>query len=668
MDSKKGFYITTTIPYANAPPHIGFALEIIQADVLARLERLKGRDVFFLTGTDEHGTKNYQTAKKQGLTPQAFVDKNASFFKKLTKVLNISNSYFIRTTDRKVHWPGVIEIWKALAKKGDIYKKTYEGYYCSGCERFITEKDLENGRCPNHPNIEIQRISEENYFFRLSKYSDRIRKLVESGRLEIIPEKWKNDFLGLIKDGLTDVSFSRDRKHLPWGIPVPGDEKQILYVWCDALTNYLTGIGFPDKKYRKYWPADIHVVGKDMLRFHAGIWPGMLLGAGIELPERIIVHGFLTVNGQKMSKSLGNVIDPIHLAKEYSPDYLRYFLIRNIPFGDDGDFSVSEMAERVNNELVSNLANFCYRTLSFIEKTGSEIRKPGTSKEDNKIMKNVNEKIRLTKESFDGFRFDRAIKHILEIGDLGNGYFQEQQPWVLAKKDKKRCDEVLAIAANIVRDIIILIKPVTPEFSERIGKQMNLPGLGWDDLSEELKEHKIGKPEIVLRNIEENEKEAGKMESGDPFGKLDLKVAKIESVEDHPNADRLFLINLDVGTEKRQIVASIKKWFTKEELTGKNLVVLTNLKPANFRGIDSNGMLLAVEKDGKLGLLTSDAGPGESVFVEGIGKEPKKDLDIKEFWALEILAKKDGVYYKEKKLRTGKDEVRVENGIEGKVC
>lgn len=888
MGRKKGFYITTTIPYANAPPHIGFALEIIQADVLARKERLKGKEVFFLTGTDEHGTKNYQTAKKQGLTPQEFVDKNAAFFRELTKVMKISNSYFIRTTDQKVHWPGVLEIWKSLAEKGDIYKKKYEGFYCSGCERFITERDLENGKCPNHPTLEIQKIAEENYFFKLSKYSGKIREMVKSDQLEIYPEKWKNDFLGLIEDGLTDVSFSRDKEHLPWGVPVPGDENQILYVWCDALSNYLTGIGYPDDKYKKYWPADIHVVGKDMLRFHAGIWPGMLLGAGIPLPKKIIVHGFLTVNGQKMSKSLGNVIDPIYLAKEYPPDALRYFLIRNIPFGDDGDFSVSEMAERVNNELVSNLANFCYRTLSFIEKTGSEIRKPGTSKEDNKIMKTVNEKIRLAKESFDGFKFDRTIKHILEIGDLGNGYFQEQQPWVLAKKDKKRCDEVLAIAANIVRDIIILIRPVTPDFSERIGKQMNLPRLGWDDLSEELKDHKIGKPEIVLRNVEKkaleekevkkvdykvspdvkkmginfaaalikdvnvrsrasglermkydfsrefskkdlskdkiikeyenlykgvgvsvknpirhlqeiikergklptintvvdaynmiackrlvaagahdvnkikgkvrlkiadgNEnyvplgtnkkekikpgeyvvvddenvmcrlevkqgdhtkidknsknvflyvqgnkevsddhlknaleemcelitkfsggsyeilKEAGKMESGDPFGKLDLKMAKIESVEDHPNADRLFLINLDLGTEKRQVVASIKKWFTKEELKGKKLVVLTNLKPANFRGIDSNGMLLAVEKDGKLGLLTSDAGPGESVFAEGTGKEPKDDLDIKEFWALEIIAKKDGVYYKDKKLKTSKDTVRVENGIEGKVC
>ncbi len=884
MNEKKGFYITTTIPYANAPPHIGFALEIIQADVLARLERLKGSDVFFLTGTDEHGTKNYQTAKKQGLTPQAFVDKNSAFFRELTKALNISSSYFIRTTDQKVHWPGVLEIWKTLADKGDIYKKKYEGFYCSGCERFITEKDLEDGKCPNHPSLEIQKIAEENYFFKLSKYSDRIRELVKSDQLEIYPEKWKNDFLGLIEEGLTDVSFSRDKKHLPWGVPVPGDENQVMYVWCDALTNYLTGVGFPDKKYTKFWPANIHAVGKDMLRFHAGIWPGMLLGAGIPLPKKIIVHGFLTVNGQKMSKSLGNVIDPIYLAKEYSSDSLRYFLIRNIPFGDDGDFSVDEMIERVNNELVSNIANFCYRTLSFVKKTGSEIKSINASK-DKKTIDLVKGKVKEVESAFEGLKLDKALRTVLEIGDIGNGYFQESQPWVLARNDKKRCDEVLALAANIAKNIIILLKPVIPDFCESIEKQLNLKDLGCSDLGKEIKDHKIGEPAIVLRNIDKKEPEktevkkvnyevtsdvknlginfraallkdinvrskAGELEkmkdgfskefasrdlskdkiikayeelyakvgikaenpimhlhqivkkigkfptinavvdaynmiackhsiaagahdvskikgnvhlkiadgsenyvplgtkekekinkgeyvvvddqnvmcklevkqgehtkidkgsrniflyvqgnketsdkyledslramcelikkicggsyeilkeeeNEEPFSSLDLKVAKIVSVEDHPNADKLYKLKIDIGSEKRQIVASIKPYYKKEELEGKKLVILSNLKPANLRGEESNGMLLAVEGGGKIGLLTSDSKPGTSVFADGIDKKPSKVVDIKEFWNLEILAKKDGVFYKGKKLKTSEGDVTVDNGMEGKVC
>ncbi|MFC1682575.1 methionine--tRNA ligase, partial [Nanoarchaeota archaeon] len=348
---KEKFYVTTTIPYTNAAPHIGHALEFIQADVLARWNRLLGKQTFFLTGTDEHGIKNYQTAKNQGLTPKKFVDKNSNLFRELLKLLNISNDYFIKTTDKKIHWPGVLEMWKRLEKKGDIYKKEYTGSYCSGCERFVTEKDLINGKCPNHPTKKVETISEVNYFFKLSKYSKEITKKIKSGELTIYPDKYKNDFLSLIKEGLTDVSFSREKKHLPWGIPVPKDDSQVMYVWCDALTNYLTGIGFPNIKYKKFWPADIHVVGKDMLRFHTGIWPGMLLSAGLPLPKKVIVHGFLTINNQKMSKSIGNVIDPKELTLKYNADSVRYLLLRSVPFGDDGDFSEKALIERHNNEL-----------------------------------------------------------------------------------------------------------------------------------------------------------------------------------------------------------------------------------------------------------------------------------------------------------------------------
>ncbi|MAG24353.1 methionine--tRNA ligase, partial [Candidatus Pacearchaeota archaeon] len=366
--AKQKFYITTTIPYANAPPHIGFALEIIQADVIARWKNLNGFDTFFLTGTDEHGSKNYKMAKEAGLSPQEFVDKNASSFKELTKALNIKNNNFIRTTDKKNHWPGVLKIWELLDKKGDIYKKKYKGNYCSGCERFITEKELEDGKCPNHPNINIEIIEEENYFFKLSKYSDKITELIKKDKLKIYPKKWKNDFLSLIEDGLTDVSFSRDKKQLPWGIPVPNDKDQVMYVWPDALTNYLTGIGFPDKKYEKYWPADIHVVGKDMLRFHTGIWPGMLLSAGLPLPKEVIVHGFLTIDGLKMSKSLGNVTSPLKLREKYESDTIRYFLTRVIPFGDDGDFSEQALIDRHNNELADKLGNLVSRVSALAEK------------------------------------------------------------------------------------------------------------------------------------------------------------------------------------------------------------------------------------------------------------------------------------------------------------
>ncbi|MBU2104388.1 MAG: methionine--tRNA ligase [Nanoarchaeota archaeon] len=465
----KKFYITTTIPYANAPPHIGFALEIIQADVLARWHHLLGEDVFFLTGTDEHGVKNYKMAKEVGLTTKQFVDKNSSYFKELTKVLNISNNYFIRTTDEKIHWPGVIHLWNILYKRGDIYKKFYKGYYCYGCERFITEKDLVDGKCSNHPNLELELIEEENYFFRLSKYSNKIKELIKKDNLKITPEKWKNDFLSLIKDGLTDISFSRDNEHLPWGIPVPGDKNQVLYVWPDALTNYITGIGYPDKKYKKYWPADVHVVGKDMLRFHTGIWLGMLLSAGIELPKEVIVHGFLTVNGQKMSKSLGNVANPLELRKKYSADSIRYYLMRTIPFGDDGDFSEQVLIDRHNNELANKLGNLVSRVAGLIEKIASlgvpQIAELGGKKTENKLIKKLNSK--KIERLFDNYEFDKVLNEIFAFIDVCNEYVQNKKPW--ETRDKK----ILYELKESILKIAELLWPFIPESAEKIKKQFS---------------------------------------------------------------------------------------------------------------------------------------------------------------------------------------------------
>src|SRR3989344_4473515 len=422
---KEKYYVTTTIPYANSPPHIGFALEIVQADVIARWNRLKGKDVYFLTGTDEHGVKNYQSAKSQGLSPKEFVDINSGYFRELTRALNISNNYFIRTTDKKIHWPGVIKLWKILEKNKDIYKKKYSGYYCSGCERFITKKELIDEKCPNHPNLKIQFISEENYFFRLSKYSDKIKKLIKEDKIRIRPEKWKNEFLSLIKDGLEDVSFSRSNEVLPWGIPVPGDKSQVLYVWPDALINYLTGIGFPDKKYKKYWPADVHVVGKDMLRFHTGIWPGMLLSAKLPLPREVIVHGFLTVGGRKMSKSLRNVISPLELVKKYPSDSIRYVLMRSVPFGEDGDFSEKVLVERHNNELANKLGNLVSRVSTLAEKYGIE-------KTENKLLKRLDKK--KIKGLFDNFELDKVLNEIFAFIDVCNEYVQNQKPWETKNK------------------------------------------------------------------------------------------------------------------------------------------------------------------------------------------------------------------------------------------
>ncbi|MGD9275829.1 MAG: class I tRNA ligase family protein [Candidatus Pacearchaeota archaeon] len=489
---KKKFYITTTIPYANAPPHIGFALEIITADILARWNKLKGKDVFFLTGTDEHGTKNYQTAKKLGMEPKEFVDMNSGYFQELTKKLNISNTFFIRTTDKKMHWPGVLDIWKKLAEKGDIYKKKYTGFYCSGCERFVTEKDLVDEKCPDHPSLEIQKISEENYFFKLSKYSEEIKKIIEEDQYKIYPKQWKNDFLGLAKEGLTDVSFSREKKHLPWGIPVPGDDNQVMYVWCEALGNYLTGIGYPDKKYKKYWPCDVHVAGKDMHRFHAGIWTGMLLSLGLPLPKELIVHGFLTVNGRKMSKSVGNVVAPLELLEEYEADTLRYYLMRTIPFGSDGDFSKEALIDRHNNELANKLGNLVSRVSGLVEKNGME--KLGKNDDQSILYAStiLNKKI---EGVMDSFQFDRALNFLFEEIDICNEYIQSTKPW--ETKNKKILYEV----ANMIKSIAILLSPFIPSTSEKIAEQFGFK-ISWNEIKKPLLEHnKIKKGEILFKKI-----------------------------------------------------------------------------------------------------------------------------------------------------------------------
>ena len=573
---KEKFYITTTIPYANASPHIGHALEFVQADVLARWNRIKGKEVFFLTGSDEHGTKNYQTAKKEGLSAQKFVDKNTESFKELLKKLNITNDNFIRTTDKKNHWPGVVDMWRKLSEKGDIYGKEYEGSYCTGCERFVTDKDLIKGKCPNHPKLDIQKVSEKNYFFRLSKYSDEIKKQINSGKLTIYPERWKNDFLGLIKDGLTDVSFSRDKKHLPWGIPVPEDKNQVIYVWCDALTNYLTGIGYPGEQYKNNWPADVHVVGKDMLRFHAGIWPGMLLSAGLQLPKKIIVHGFLTVDGEKMSKSTGNVIDPIEVVDKYGADALRYFFCRNFVFGEDGDISETALARRYNDELANKLGNLVSRTSVLAEKYGIEQTSDGLTKKLNikQIEKLINQ-----------YEFDKALNEIFAFVDICNEFIQLKKPW--ETHDKK----VLYQVVCSIKEIAKLLSPFIPESAEKILKVFE---------KDKIKKAPVlfEKIDIPKQNLNKSEEPKEIMEgvttiNFDDFDKIDLRVAEIKKVEDIEGADKLYKLSISLGKESRTICAGIKQFYSPEELKGKKIIIVANLAPRKLRGIESQGMLLA---------------------------------------------------------------------------
>ncbi len=423
---KKKFYITTAIAYPNRPPHCGHALEIVQADVIVRFHKLLGKDVFFQTGTDEHGNKNWQTAKKEGKDIIEFLDYNVSIFKELYKKLDISYDNFIRTTDKKLHHLGAIKLWKELVKSGDIYKKNYKGLYCTGCEAFKTEKELENEKCPNHPTREIEVIEEENYFFKLSKYKEEVTKKIKSDAYKIIPEGKKKEILSFLKTA-KDISFSRPKESLSWGIPVPGDDKQVMYVWCDALSNYITGVGYGtnDKKFKEIWPADIHIIGKDILRFHAAFWPAMLISAKVPLPKQLFVHGFILSKGTKMGKSTGNIIEPFEQIEKYGVEQFRFYIIGAMPIDGDGEYSEDLVVERVNNELVGNLGNFCYRITSFVNKNFNGKIKDINNNE--KIIENINKKAEKIKKAYENYNFNLALNEILSISDLRKKYFQKNK-------------------------------------------------------------------------------------------------------------------------------------------------------------------------------------------------------------------------------------------------
>ena len=451
--------------YANANPHIGFAFELILTDVLARYHRLLGDDTFFLTGTDEHGATVVKAADKNHKLPKEFIDEVSAKVQELAKILNISNDDFIRTSDQTRHWPAVQKIWNLI--KDDLYKKNYEGLYCIGHEAFIKKSDLVDGICPLH-KTEPEKIEEENWFFKLTKYKKELKKRIESGEMKIVPETKKQEILNLIDDA-EDVSFSRPFKDLKWGIPVPGDDTQTIYVWADALTNYISALGYGgNEEEMDYWPADVHLVGKDILRFHALIWPAMLLSAGLSLPKAIYVHGFITVDGEKMSKTVGNVVDPFEAVKKYGAEVVRYFLLREIPSGDDGDFSYKKLEERYNGDLANGLGNLVQRVATLIENNlnGELIYK--------------SEKLSSVR-GIDIFGFDKNFKQYLNDFELhkaaeliwsviakANQYVDERKPWVETKENPDGFLETMTTLVLMIHYITWFLQPFMPETSKKI--------------------------------------------------------------------------------------------------------------------------------------------------------------------------------------------------------
>ncbi len=499
------FYTTTAIAYVNGKPHMGHALEFVMTDVIARYKRLMGFDTHFLTGTDEHGVKIYNSARKAGVETQDYVNKHAEFYRGLKDILDLSNDDFIQTTDRDRHWPACQKLWKKLADKEDIYKKEYEGLYCEGCEAFMASRDLVDGVCPNHKTAPTL-VKETNYFFRLSKYSKKIAELIETDKLQIIPSFRKHEILNVVKEGLHDVSFSRPKEILPWGVDVPGDTDQVMYVWCDALTNYISAIGYNEnsEQFKTYWPADLHIIGKDIVRFHAGIWIGMLLSAGIELPKAILVHGFITHNGDKMSKTTGNVVDPVEIVDKYGVDTLRYYLVREIPSGRDGNFSDKLFIERYNSDLANNLGNLVNRIHTLISRNNisefsfDKFYEPYKEKIDDAWKKYISD--------MDKYNLHEAVFHIWRLVDFANKKIDEEKPWILLKTDEGRAKPILCNLLEVIRHITIMLTPIMPKSAVKIREQIGLkPEVdyelenGWGAMSVW---HKLGEGGIIFPRIE----------------------------------------------------------------------------------------------------------------------------------------------------------------------
>nr|WP_285842956.1 methionine--tRNA ligase [Rummeliibacillus stabekisii] len=640
-NEKKTFYITTPIYYPSGKFHIGTAYTTVAADTMARYKRLRGFDVKFQTGMDEHGQKIQEKAEEANKNPQVYVDEIAQAAKKLWKLMDISYDDFIQTTEDR-HTKVVEKIFKKFLDNGDIYKGEYEGWYCTPCESFFTETQLDNGKCPDCGRP-VHKVKEESYFFNMKKYADRLLAYYEENPTFIEPESRKNEMINnFIKPGLEDLSVSRTS--FDWGIRVPGDPKHVIYVWVDALTNYITTLGYDtdnDAEFKKYWPADVHVVGKDIVRFHTIYWPIFLMALDLPLPKKVFAHGFIMMKDGKMSKSKGNVVYPEMLIERYGLDATRYFLLRELPFGQDGVFSPEAFVERVNFDLANDLGNLLNRTISMMNKYFD-----GVIPTEGLIPTEFDEALKIQaketkaryEENIEKMQFSQVLSDIWALVSRTNKYIDETQPWVLAKDEELqgKLGTVMYNLAENLRKIAIMVQPFMTQAPKEIMHQLGLSEdlLAWETLDDEngipAKTKVIDKgipifprldPEEEITYIrdqmrvsvkteepkkEEEPKEEFPEITIDDFMKVDLRVATVTACDKVPKADKLLKLQLDLGYEKRQVVSGIAQYYKSEELIGRKVIVVANLKPVKLRGELSQGMILAGSKDGILTLATVD--------------------------------------------------------------